>query len=314
MNLESISINTARKIGAFAIVLCAFCIFYSHAEGASLYFKEPSAVAHAGDALETTLYFDTDGESINAIEGIVNFPAAALELAEIRDGNSIINFWIEKPNSTEASSGSFHFSGIIPGGFSAQGGRVLSLIFTARGQGGASVALAQAHAYRNDPEASEASLVTGSFSAEILVSAGVPIKISQQEDSEDPETFAPEVASNADLFGGKQFAVFDTIDKISGIEGYRVLETRMRWSWLAIFSTWKDATSPYLLADQSGEKFVFIKAIDRAGNARVERIAPANPTPWYRDPNIIIVTCITALIALAGYSIIKKRFSRAYDA
>ncbi len=306
MNTESKRMHA--KIGVLAVAIFSFFGVHFSSQAASLYFKEPSMVVHAGDALETTLYFDADGESINAIEGTITFPAAVLELAEIRDGNSILNFWVEKPSKAQASSGSFRFSGIIPGGFSAQGGRVLSLVFTAREQGGASVTLADAHAYLNSPEASAAILGTGVFNAEILVPAGEPVAIEPKDDTEDPETFMPEVSSNIDLFEGRQFAVFDALDKGSGIDRYRVLETHMRYPWLALFSSWKDATSPYVLADQSGERYIFIKAIDRTGNTRVERILPTHPVPWYRDPNLLLIVCAAVLVVLVVARLLKKRF------
>jgi len=43
------------------------------------------------------LMLDAEGQDINAIEGNITFPKNLLEIKEIYTGNSIINFWIEKP-------------------------------------------------------------------------------------------------------------------------------------------------------------------------------------------------------------------------
>ena len=72
-------------------------------------------------------------EPLNAIEGKIRFPPDLLELKNIEDGNSIINFWIERPVAGEA--GKITFSGITPGGYQGERGLVFSLIFLVKQEG-----------------------------------------------------------------------------------------------------------------------------------------------------------------------------------
>jgi hypothetical protein len=307
--------NTKKILFAFILISVLLPTVTTHA--ASLYWKDPSVEAQKNAPFETTLYMDTQDESINAVEGTVTFPSGVLSLSEIRDGNSVINFWIEKPVLADAKIGAFRFSGIIPGGLAAHDAKLLTLVFSAKDEeGGATVALADAHAYHNDSTASEASVTTSAFSALINAGANPAPLPAVPSDTEMPETFVPEIGTDASLFEGKHFVVFDTVDKGTGIDRYEVLETKMRLSWLALFSSWQPAASPYLLADQTGESYIFIKAIDRNGNERVERIAPANPRAWYNDPNtyvIAVLILIFATVLWLGYmrsaSFLKKYFS-----
>lgn len=277
-----------------------------HVDAAALYFKEPSVSVNVGDSFETVLYFDADEGSINALEGTVIFPAGALELSEIRDGDSILTFWVEKPDLDIARGGSFTFSGIIPGGFAQQGGRVLSLIFTARQQGGATMTLADARAYLNDSTGNQVDLSVGSFHAETAVSTSEPIIVPALLDDEQPETFVPEIASDAHIFDGEHFLTFDTVDKSSGIDHYEILETKMKLPMLAIFSRWQETKSPYVLTDQSQSSYLFVKAVDREGNTRIERVEPAHPVAGYKDPNIYAMILLGILSAFLIFMGIKK--------
>ena len=69
------------------------------ASAAEIYFDNKNQEIRVGDQFEVGVFINTDEESINAIEGKIIFPQDLLEIKKINDGNSIINFWIEKPKS-----------------------------------------------------------------------------------------------------------------------------------------------------------------------------------------------------------------------
>ncbi|MFC1612689.1 hypothetical protein ACFL29_02465, partial [Patescibacteria group bacterium] len=81
-----------------------------------------------------------------------------LELVEIRDGNSIINFWVEQPWHLEDCSKvcKVGFSGIIPGGYLGTKSPVLSLFFETKEEGKALIAMNNARVLYNDGEGTEA--------------------------------------------------------------------------------------------------------------------------------------------------------------
>ena len=82
-----------------------------------------------------SVFVNTDNETLNAFSGTMQYPADILSEKEIRDGDSIVNFWVDRPAvqtiKNGDSKGSISFSGIIPNGFSGQKGFLFSVVFRA---------------------------------------------------------------------------------------------------------------------------------------------------------------------------------------
>lgn len=256
-----------------------------------------------GEIFEVKLILNTEDEKINAIEGAIVFPSDLLKLDDIKDGNSIINFWIEK--TADSSNGQFIFSGIVPGGYVGKEGNIISLVFKAKKEGSGNIEIKNGKVLLNNENSTEAKLtannssfiISGNIGAE---TAGIP-KI---EDTEKPETFAPEIASDENIFDGKYFLVFSTVDKKSGIDHYEILESKLGNYHLS-FGKWIDAESPYLLKDQKLQSHIFIKAVDKNGNERIETISPQNPLVWYKNTSIIIYVVLLLLLIIFLFYIVK---------
>ena len=104
----------------FLLSLLAMPVF-----AAELFFEAKNQEFVQGEEFIVSVFLNTAEESINAVEAKIYFPAELLKLKEIRDGNSIINFWIERPR---AKNGEILFSGIIPGGYMDKKGLIFSII------------------------------------------------------------------------------------------------------------------------------------------------------------------------------------------
>src|SRR4030042_6724763 len=254
-----------------------------------------------GQQFQVDLLLNTENEEINAIEGTVTFSHNLLEIREIRDGNSIVNFWIDKPRiatNKNTNSSEIIFSGITPGGYLSDKGLIFSLIFQAQKEGSGIIEIQDIKALLNDGLGTPAKITTKKLEFVAIRDTISDDSWSVPKDAEPPETFRPEIAKDAELFNGKYFLVFATQDKSSGISHYEVKESRQRI--LSAFGKWVSAESPYVLDDQELRSFVFVKAVDKAGNKRIARIAPRNALPWYKNYEnwiIIIVGVLTALFA-----------------
>lgn len=256
-----------------------------------------------GEIFEVKLLLNTEDEIINAMEGTVIFPTDLLILNDTRDGNSIINFWIEKSAS---SDGQYNFSGIVPGGYIGKEGHIISLVFKAKKEGSGNIQIENGKALLNNEDSTESKLnvnnsnfiISGNIGAE---TAGIP----EIEDKENPESFAPEITSASDIFDGKYFLVFSTVDKISGIDHYEILESKLGNYHLS-FKKWSEAQSPHLLEDQKLQNYVFIKAVDKNGNERIEAISPQNMLVWYKNTSIIIYIILLLFLAVLLFFIIRK--------
>ncbi|MBU2544616.1 hypothetical protein KJ618_04075 [Patescibacteria group bacterium] len=235
---------------------------------------------------EAGFFLNTENEDINAVEGTIIFPQELLELKEIRDGNSIIAFWIERPKAV--SGNEIRFSGIIPGGYADKRGFILSLVFQARQEGSSIIEICDIRALRNDGEGTEARTTVSNLQFVVSGASGTPKIPTVKKDIELPEPFEPTVACDPEMFEGKYFLVFATQDKGSGIDHYEVCEGKRK----CII-----AESPYLLKNQNLDEEIIVKAIDKSGNERIIALPAQKPAVWYK--NYLILAIIILVIAIA---------------
>ena len=246
--------------------------------------------------LMTSVFINTE-EALNAVEGKVIFPSELLELKEIKDGNSIVNFWLERPVAGKA--GEITFSGVTPGGYKGAKRLIFSMIFWVKQEGEGIFQTRDARALLNDGEGTEANLKT--LDLRFTAPKKEPVikePALEAKDKARPETFTPEVGRDPAILDGKWFVVFAARDKDSGVAHYEIKETRYRT--LGLFSKWISAESPFALRDQKLRSYIFVKAVDKAGNKRVIKIAPWDPMPWYENYEnwaIIIIVTLAALPA-----------------
>lgn len=288
-----------QKLKIFILLAVFIPFFATPVFAAEVSFDTKTREIKANQLFEVGVFINTDNEEINAFEGQIIFPKDILVLKEIRDGNSIINFWIEKPkNQNDAIT----FSGITPGGFNSEKGLIFSAIFEAKKEGVAKFEINDARVLRNDGTGSAATLTIAPF--EVVVSEGVPAEISvlpKVRDSEPPESFVPEIARDESIFDGKWFVVFVTQDKSSGIDHYEIKESRQKF--FAVFKKWLPGESPYVLTDQELRSYVLIKAVDKVGNEKVMEIVPKNPLAWYENyENWVMI--IAGFLIIAGVFIL----------
>ncbi len=295
------------KLNIIKYFLLITAVFFAAPVFASQFsFDTPNGVVQVGGQLEVDLNINTDKESINAVEGNIIFSTSTLDLSEIRDGNSIVNFWVNKPAN---ENGIVSFSGITPGGFVLDKGLILSLIFMAKKEGDATIEIKNASALENDGKGTASSLQTSDLNIEVASSSqNLPNQNLAISDNTPPENFKPEVARDSNLFNGKWFAVFVAQDKGSGIAKYEIKESKFN---IFDFSKWNDATSPYVLSDQKLQSYIFVKAIDNSGNERIVKLSPENPIPWYENiEDWFIIAVVIAIVALI-YFFSKKKVYRA---
>jgi len=291
------------KIPKLKILFLLSALFFlfslQTANAAQLNFVSQTQEIGIGQQFQVDLMLDTEEEIINAIEGEIAFPKELLEIKEIRDGDSIINLWIERPSIK--STDRVFFSGIIPTGFSGvlspyyegyHAGKILSFIFISKSEGEGTVDLKNGKVLLHDGLGTPADVKIFNFQFSISKSvSGFEFQV--PEDTDLPEEFKPEVAQNPDIFEGKYFLVFATQDKGSGIERYEIQETRNKIQE----KNWKEAESPYVLKDQNLKSYIYVKAVDKVGNERIAVVEPRYPLKWYEN-SLILGIIILGLIIL----------------
>ena len=274
---------------SFCILIFVFYIFVAAPVfAAEIFFNVQTQEIAVGDQFEVAFFLNTENNDINAVEGLIVFPSDLLVFMETRNGNSIINFWVEQP--TLKTLETIIFSGIVPGGYNGNQGALFSLVFQANKEGFGVVGFRDVRVLKNDGLGTSASVRVKNFPLSVAAKRGEPKELPAHQDGEPPERFMPEIAQNPNMFGGKHFLVFTTQDKGVGISHYEVREGNAEFAV---------AMSPHLLINQKLDKKIFIKAVDKNGNERVVVLYPPNFRPWYKNWLLLGILIMAGLI-LAG--------------
>ena len=282
----------------------------SHA--ATLELESGSTAVGIGHEFVVDLLLDSQGESINAVEGSLTFaPETLLELKTVSDGDSIIPIWLEKPNaaSCEVFRCEYRFSGIIPGGFTGvlspyyEGGRpgkILSFVFLNKGQRDLQIDLENPRVLLNDGKGTPAALRAKA----LIVKIDPNLKGSKTIELNDltpPEPFEAHVFKQSGVYDGKYAVIFSAQDKQSGIGHYEVKEGDREFV---------QASSPYVLSDQSLGQEITIKAVDNAGNERLVVIKPGklNVGNEYAKWQYLGILVLLAILGLAARLYVRKKY------
>ncbi len=273
-------------------------------EAAEIFFGARNPSVGIESIFEVGVFLKTDGENINAVQGKITFPDSLLKLKEVRDGNSLVNLWIKKPEAglpseALAKEGEIIFSGLVPGGFIGEDGYLFSLFFETKQKGQARIIAADEQILLADGQGSKASVKQ----APLVISIKDTQKVDELpplNDLDSPEFFTPQTAQDPSVFDGKWFLVFAAQDKASGISHYEIQEG---------VRAWEEAASPYLLEDQNLRSSIAVKAVDKAGNERIERLEAQNPAKWYE--NWIIWGIISGIgIVFVMWRVLKIRSTK----
>jgi len=286
------------------ILAVSFLSFAAPARAATLSFDPQDHTVGMATPFEVGLRLDA-GASVNTVSITLVFPPN-LTPVDVSDGNSIINFWVDKPTYSEANR-TLTFSGIIPGGYTGTGGRLILLKLKASAPGSATLTADAGRSviYLNTPDAVADTFIVRPFT--LSVETGKENMPNQIPDNAPPEAFLPSLVRIPDELGKEQIAVvFATQDKGSGISQYEVRETPSD-AWFADDQGWQVAQSPYVLRDQDLRSVIEVRATDKEGNARIETIATPYPIPWYATGTFDALLTLAVMLLAFAFVILKRR-------
>lgn len=278
-----------------SIIFFGLAMFASSASAATLHIEPQNVSARIGEFKNFQVYLDAEDLSVNAIQGTIEIPEA-FELQHIYDGDSSIDFWVDKPNF---SSGKIDFSGMIPGGFQDKKGLLfalrLKLASAPDDLNALQIAVNGVKVYKNDglgtlvPASSSGTRIT------LLKDQGELKNDKDLVDTLPPEPFNIELTK---LPGdSRSYLVFDARDKESGMDHYRVCEND---DCTDIFE------SPYLVKSQYFRETIIVRAFDKMGNMRsviLERPGVYNALV----PIVILLIAIILILAIVIFNFIKNR-------
>lgn len=261
------------------------------------------------DVLEVTYFLDTQGEDVNAIKGTVIVPEA-FEVRDIRDGNSDITLWIERP--ALSGDGRVRFAGVIPGGRKDNNLYLFTIHVRAGESGQGAIDIQDLLVLLNDGEGTETPSSFRPLNISVREDAPpVPDPPPKPKDLEPPESFEPAILSDSAIADGKHLVAFMTQDKGTGIARYEVFETRRELTYEEDIY-WVDTKSPYVLEDQELKSYIYVKATDREGNARTMRLEPTYELAWYEKGDKLAIITLAIFVVLIVVVVIRKKIWRGW--
>ena len=270
----------------FLIVLFSPTVSFA----AELRFDQSPTTVRAGDTFIVDVTLQTGGDTINAVEGSVHF-SSELSLSDVRLRGSVVPLWVAPPEKKEA--GVVNFAGVLPGGYSGKG-NLFTLVFSANQKGTARISFGGNTAiYQNDGQGTAATLALPALAFPIDASIGTPNVVNIEKDVLPPEPFTPTVSAGEPFGLTGLVLVFTTQDKNSGISRYDISRSYHGTAKESDLS-WSAAQSPYKFVAGDSAQYLYVRAVDRAGNTRVAVVRPQEFSPiafvfdWW--PFLLLIT------------------------
>ncbi|MDD5551685.1 MAG: cohesin domain-containing protein [Candidatus Pacebacteria bacterium] len=278
-------------------------LFFYFTNAANLYFEPAESNYAKGDTFIENLILDTQNETINAIEAKISYSVDLLEVKEISTGNSILELWTNQPSATK---GIISFSGGKPDGYKGKDGKIISIVFRVLKKGKGEIKIDNnARVLLNDGKGTETKLETKSALINTTgdKATGDEWEKLLKEDKTPPQPFKIKLSKDSFVFDNQYFISFATTDKETGIDYYEVLEVPLDKKNNKV-SEWVRTESPYLLKDQSLKSEIMVKAVDKAGNERIEKLNPQNKAYY------LVILILLIIFSGVIFLIVKKRRKR----
>lgn len=281
------------------IISLAFFIIPFSSQGAILYFSPETSEHGKGDVFKVDVMADSEGDSINACEAEISFDRNKAEVIDISTGGSILSLWPEAPRYYN-DQGRILLTGGMPGGFKGQG-KVVSVVFKAIGPGQGFIIFDEgSRILMNDGNGTVAELEKRSASFAVSSAPGGDDQWGKElsEDKNPPRPFKIKKGSDPAIFEGKYFISFSATDRETGIAYYQVKEGS---------SDWVTADSPYLLENQDPSQEISVRAVDKAGNERIEKYSRKKNLLYYFELITLAIAFFVALRIFLRDSYLNRR-------
>lgn len=215
---------------------------------------------------EGALIFSTD-VAVNAIEGKVIVPFET-KIIDITEAESVVEFWVEKPKWNEEDRSIF-FSGIIPGGF--LGKAALFHFYTQGAADGIIVDEKETRVFANDGLSTDEQVVA---LPKVLLTQD--FALSGSVDTGSPEILGLQKAKLPGENNDQSFVFFHVRDTGSGVASSQVAFADVKQDVASADLQWKNAENPIALTKEEENKYIYLKAVDGAGNERILILPPDN--------------------------------------
>lgn len=215
------------------------------------------------DSTKYLIKLDTEGSTINTIDGTLSMTGFGKDISDISTGGSSFSLW---PNKPSLSNSTISFTGGVPSGISGKDLLVFTIYAKVADQKLASITFKNVVVYANDGKATPSAVK--SSTSKFPTASTTFATSSTPTDRTPPEPFSIELGKDDSLFDGKYFISFSTTDSDSGINHYEIQEGN---------NTPIRSGSPYVLQDQTLASNITVTAFDDVNNKMTSTFGATNP-------------------------------------
>lgn len=250
------------KKASLLLITLSYALSTSSLFAARVYVESSTTTAREVSATALTVKLDTEGTTVNTVEGSLVFVGMKDRILDIHTGDSGLTLW---PNKPSLSGNVISFTGGEPNGVQGSDLTLFTVIAEPQIADTSYIDFKNIFIYTNEQEDSPISLTQQPVLVSSLSRGNVI-----EPDTTKPLPFSIEIARDDALFEGKHFISFVTQDSGTGINYYEVQEgdnPPLR------------SGSPYVLQDQSLASTIIVTAVDNSGNTQSVTLRGAS-FPW----------------------------------
>lgn len=284
------------RVNFFIVGLLAFVFIISPniSRAAFVYPEVKSQHVVSGDKFMVSIFLNTEGESINSVEGLVGVysPEGPVYVHNLTVAGSDFSLWPNKPSlAFGKENSSINFVAGQPGGLIKDNALLFTLALATENPGDVYVIPVSLTGYKNDGKGTP--VVVRDIELKITVNdVDRTLRDEWDEivtsDDEPPLPFTIQMGQDDSVYEGKKFISFFTTDAQSGIDRYEVKEGDL--------DPVRSGTT-YVLQNQT-EQNISVTAYDKAGNVQTSIYTPELPSGKLFDIISIIGIIFASLIIL----------------
>lgn len=276
------------------LVALFFCATPNHANAAKIFIDLPEKPISVGNVSLLKVMIDTEGKEINAVEGVLKF-TSTVDITSINTGGSIFDLWTRKP-SVEADT--ISFTGGTTAGVYGKSLKLFTIAIKPSSTKTIEISLEKATTYLNDGKGTEIITSGQTIKIPVQVSATPKNELASliNEDKTPPSPFKIELGKDSSVYDGKYFISFYATDEDSGINRYEIIENDQPLV---------RSGNTYILQNQNLSGFVTVKAIDNAGNERIQTLELQSRLPWMNI--LLLIISVLVIFYVIYFFIFRKK-------
>lgn len=263
---------------------------------AKIFVDHPQKNIGVGDTVLLKIMLDTEGQEINVAEGVVRVHNPA-DVSTINTGGSIFDLWTRKPSLVDER---ISFTGGTTAGVYGTSLKLFTIAIKPSSETPINLDFEDVTIFLNDGKGTSISVTGKSVKIPVVATVEQKNDIASLilSDTNPPNPFPIDLGQDPSLYDGKYFVSFYATDNETGVDRYEVKE-----EGFPMIRT----GSIYVLQNQNLTGSIEIKAIDLAGNARIQNLNLEEHLPWIRIiiSILIVVLLLTAIFKLLIFK--KKR-------